>query len=141
MASAQEQAVERKLRPVYDAIDCGNLKLALKSVTAVLQARREGRPTELHCSLAQHSPPFLTRRPFSHPTCACLQKHPESCIAGALRAVVLQRSGKDDDALAAAEEVAKRTPTDEHVLQTLGLVWRATGRTAVRHTVCGSSAA
>lgn len=35
--AAQREAVERKLRPVYDAIDCGNLKLALKSVTAVLQ--------------------------------------------------------------------------------------------------------
>jgi hypothetical protein len=34
-SSAQEAAVERKLRPIYDAIDCGNLKLALKSITAV----------------------------------------------------------------------------------------------------------
>jgi len=99
-AMKEMEAVERKLRPVYDAIDCGNMKLALKSITAVVQ------------------------------------KHPESDIAAALRAVVLQRSGKTEEALAAADQVASRTPTDEHVLQTLGLVWRATGRTTVReHTL------
>lgn len=60
------------------------------------------------------------------------QKHPESHIVGALRAVVLLRSGKVAEALAAAGEVASHTPTDEHVLKTLGVVWKATGRTAVR---------
>lgn len=38
LAAAQE-AVERKLRPVYDAVDCRNYKLALKSINAVIQAR------------------------------------------------------------------------------------------------------
>jgi hypothetical protein len=37
-AAAQEQ-VERKLRPVYEAVDCRNYKLALKSVNTLLQAR------------------------------------------------------------------------------------------------------
>ena len=39
MAAAQE-VVERKLRPVYDAVDCRNYKLALKSINAIIQVRR-----------------------------------------------------------------------------------------------------
>jgi hypothetical protein len=39
-AAAAQEAVERKLRPVYDAVDCRNYKLGLKSVTAIIQARR-----------------------------------------------------------------------------------------------------
>jgi hypothetical protein len=53
-------------------------------------------------------------------------------IALALRAVVLERSGKPEEALAAASEVAAQTPTDEHVLHTLTLVWKATGRPEAR---------
>jgi hypothetical protein len=61
-----------------------------------------------------------------------VQKHPESHIARALRAVILERSGKPAEALSAAEELAALTPTDEHVLHTLTLVWKAVGRTEVR---------
>ena len=56
--------MERKLRPIYDAIDCGNLKLALKGITAVLQAR----PCLLLALLAsRHSAPtqYVTMRPFA----------------------------------------------------------------------------
>jgi len=94
--AAQEAQLERKLRPVYDSIDSGQLKTALKSVNALLQ------------------------------------KHPDFALAGALRAVVLQRSGKAEEAVAAAAEVARLVPTEEHVLHTLNLVWKATGNTAVR---------
>lgn len=62
----------------------------------------------------------------------CEQKHPESQIAGALKAVVLSRTGKAEEAAAAADAVAATVPTDEHVLHTLGLVWKAAGQHAVR---------
>ena len=106
--------MERKLRPIYDAIDCGNLKLALKSITAVREVR--------HCSLVACYVRFW-RDAASAQCCDHVR---------ALRAVVLLRSGKVAEALAAAGEVASHTPTDEHVLKTLGVVWKATGRTAVR---------
>jgi hypothetical protein len=37
LAAAQE-VMERKLRPVYDAVDCRNYKLALKSINTIIQA-------------------------------------------------------------------------------------------------------
>ena len=42
LAAAQD-VVERKLRPVYDAVDCRNYKLALKSINAIIQARERCR--------------------------------------------------------------------------------------------------
>ena len=38
--AAVQEVVERKLRPVYDAVDCRNYKLALKSINTIIQARR-----------------------------------------------------------------------------------------------------
>jgi hypothetical protein len=74
----------------------------------------------------------LTAPPLPPCVWCATQKHPESHIARALRAVILERSGKPAEALSAAEELAALTPTDEHVLHTLTLVWKAAGRTEVR---------
>jgi len=69
------------------------------------------------------------------------KKHPESGTAAALRAYLLQRCGRPAEALAAAEELARRTPTDEQVLSTLTLVWRACGRPEVRPPAAAAAAA
>ena len=53
LAAAQE-VVERKLRPVYDAVDCRNYKLALKSINAVIQARRAQHRTRRKRTHAAH---------------------------------------------------------------------------------------
>ena len=48
LAAAQE-VVERKLRPVYDAVDCRNYKLALKSINAIIQVRRARSTSQRRC--------------------------------------------------------------------------------------------
>jgi hypothetical protein len=149
-AAAAAEQVERKLRPIYEAIDCHNYKLALKSVNALIQARRQR---------AQAARAACDERAKTRGSCSCgacalrlpadasaagraaaAQKHPESHIAKALRAVVLERSGKPAEALAAADELARETPTDEHVLHTLTLVWKPAGKPEVRGGGAGRDA-
>ncbi|GBF93925.1 hypothetical protein Rsub_06174 [Raphidocelis subcapitata] len=59
---------------------------------------------------------------------AGVQKHPEHHNMRALRAVALERTGRADEALKAAEEVLACAPVDEGVYHTLTYVLRPTGR-------------
>eukprot|EP00898_Chlorokybus_atmophyticus_P003920 jgi/Chlat1/4529/Chrsp29S08894 len=84
MAEAAAAVEERRVRPVYEAIDAGNNKLALKL-------------------MAQHD-----------------RKHGDaSGLIRALRALVLERSGKPEEAFALCEEVRGLNPSNEHILNTL----------------------
>jgi hypothetical protein len=148
-AAAAAEQVERKLRPIYEAIDCHNYKLALKSVNALIQARRQ-RAGCMRSVRQMHKDPRsracgapalrLPADASAAGRAAAAQKHPESHIAKALRAVVLERSGKPAEALAAADELARETPTDEHVLHTLTLVWKPAGKPEVRGGGAGRDA-
>ena len=84
--------MNRKLRPIYDALDARNYKLSLKLCTAALQKTDAG-------------------------------------LIKALKAVTLERLGRPEDALALCREVKDnlRPPADDHLLNTLMMVFKATG--------------
>ena len=86
--------MNRKLRPIYDALDARNYKLSLKLCTAALQKTDAG-------------------------------------LIKALKAVTLERLGRPEDALALCREVRDtlRPPADDQLLNTLMMVFKATGCT------------
>ena len=92
LARAHIAAMNRKLRPIYDALDARNYKLSLKLCTAALQKTDAG-------------------------------------LIKALKAVTLERLGRPEDALALCREVKDnlRPPADDHLLNTLMMVFKATG--------------
>ena len=94
LARAHIDAMNRKLRPIYDALDARNYKLSLKLCTAALQKTDAG-------------------------------------LIKALKAVTLERLGRPEDALALCREVKDnlRPPADDHLLNTLMMVFKATGCT------------
>ncbi|KAL1922256.1 uncharacterized protein VTP21DRAFT_9795 [Calcarisporiella thermophila] len=83
---------ERKLRPLYDAVDSGNNKLALQLCNKMLK------------------------------------KQPNALILKALKAVALERSNKEEEALALCDEVRKAEPADESVLQATTHVYASMGK-------------
>eukprot|EP00803_Ostreobium_quekettii_P004295 evm.model.scf_292.2 EVM.evm.TU.scf_292.2 scf_292:7318-20147(-) len=83
------EAMERRARPIYDALDARNWKAALKLANAALN------------------------------------KHKDSHLIKALKAVALERAGKLDEAFKTCEEVRLAVPVDDHVLQTLCMVYRS----------------
>ncbi|TPX37325.1 hypothetical protein SeMB42_g06936 [Synchytrium endobioticum] len=85
-------AIERKTRPIYDALDAGNPKQAL--------------------ALCNKS----------------IKKSASASIFKALKALALERLDRPEDALHVCAEVRATAPTDEPVLQTLSLVYRATSQ-------------
>lgn len=87
---------ERKVRPIYEALDARNYKQSLKLCTAVLQ-----KPGPANVQLIK-----------------------------ALKAVTLQRMGRLEEALEVCREVSGGLPhpTEELVLSTLMIVFKAAGR-------------
>ncbi|RUS28494.1 hypothetical protein BC938DRAFT_481812, partial [Jimgerdemannia flammicorona] len=59
-----------------------------------------------------------------------LKKTPDALIVKALKAVILERTGKSDEALQLCQEVKKAQPTDEAVLQATTTVYRELGKRA-----------
>eukprot|EP00899_Mesostigma_viride_P012752 jgi/Mesvir1/21478/Mv03930-RA.1 len=86
-----DRNLDRKLRPLYDAIDARNYKLALKLVNGIQQ------------------------------------KHENSLIVKALKALVLERVGKKKEAFQLCEQVRVCGPLNEHVLQTVLVVYKELG--------------
>ena len=86
--------MNRKLRPIYDALDARNYKLSLKLCTAALQKT-------------------------------------DAPLIKALKAVTLERLGRPEDALTLCREVKDnlRPPADDQLLNTLMMVFKATGCT------------
>eukprot|EP00854_Cymbomonas_tetramitiformis_P001787 gene1787-2453_t len=86
------QAEERRLRPLYDAIDSRNYKSALKIADTLLK------------------------------------KHAGNEITKVLKAITFERMGRSAEAFETVEEVRRETPTDEHTLSTMTLVYKALGK-------------
>ncbi|KAJ3054397.1 N-alpha-acetyltransferase 25, NatB auxiliary subunit [Rhizophlyctis rosea] len=57
-----------------------------------------------------------------------LKKQPDAQILKALKALALERMGRDDEAAQLCDEVKAEKPTDEVILQTLTMVYRPQGR-------------
>ncbi|CAI2168039.1 4025_t:CDS:10 [Funneliformis geosporum] len=76
---------ERKIRPIYEAIDSANYKSAL-----------------WHCN-------------------KLLKKQPNALILKALKGLILERTGKSDEALQLCAQVKENKPSDEPILQALTL--------------------
>ncbi|KAL9537039.1 hypothetical protein MBANPS3_012138 [Mucor bainieri] len=93
--SSMDYATEKKLRPLYEALDEGQNKLALQ-----------------HCT-------------------KLLKKSPDWPLAKALKALVLVRTGKDDEAFELCEQVKKVIPTDEATLQAVTMALKELGRHSV----------
>ncbi|KAI9492083.1 N-acetyltransferase B complex non catalytic subunit-domain-containing protein [Zychaea mexicana] len=83
---------EKKLRPLYEAIDEGQTKLALQHTTKLLK------------------------------------KNPDWPLVKALKAVVLVRTGKDDEAAALCQQVKKSIPTDNATLQACTMAYNELGQ-------------
>nr|CAG8463167.1 6133_t:CDS:10 [Entrophospora candida] len=83
---------ERRLRPIYEAIDNFNYKFALQQCNKILK------------------------------------KQPEALIVKTLKGLVLERTGKQDEALKLCEQVKEKNPIDEAVLQALTLVYLSMGK-------------
>ncbi|ORX47178.1 hypothetical protein DM01DRAFT_1339199 [Hesseltinella vesiculosa] len=86
-----DYATEKKLRPLYDAIDDGQYKLAMQ----------------------------LANR--------YLKKSPNWALVKALKAVVLIRTGKDDEAKELCIEVKKAIPADQDTLQAVTIAFKELG--------------
>uniref|UniRef100_A0A674ALQ0 N-alpha-acetyltransferase 25, NatB auxiliary subunit n=1 Tax=Salmo trutta TaxID=8032 RepID=A0A674ALQ0_SALTR len=88
---------DRRLRPIYDYLDNGNNKMAIQQADKLLKKHKD-----LHCL-------FL----------ACRSPSPQ-----VLKAIGLQRTGKQDEAFSLAQEVATLEPTDDNSLQALTILYR-----------------
>ncbi|KAI8921305.1 N-acetyltransferase B complex non catalytic subunit-domain-containing protein [Powellomyces hirtus] len=86
-------ALERKLRPIYEALDSYNNKQAVALCTKALK------------------------------------KQGDAIIIKSLKAVALDRLGRDDEALEICEEIRKTNPTDEAVLQYIVMVYKGCKKT------------
>ncbi|KAI8642749.1 N-acetyltransferase B complex non catalytic subunit-domain-containing protein [Parasitella parasitica] len=93
--SSMDYATEKKLRPLYEALDEGQNKLALQ-----------------HCT-------------------KLLKKSPDWPLAKALKALVLVRTGKDDESFEICEQVKKTIPTDDATLQALTMSLKELGKHSV----------
>ncbi|ORX87429.1 TPR-like protein [Basidiobolus meristosporus CBS 931.73] len=82
---------ERRLRPIYDAIDNQNYKQALQLCSKILK------------------------------------KQNDILIVQALKALTLERTGKEEEALEICKFIKKRMPIDEPTLQIVGMVYRSLG--------------
>ncbi|KAH7301648.1 hypothetical protein KP509_23G036000 [Ceratopteris richardii] len=82
---------ERRLRPLWDAIDCRQYKTALKLATSLLS------------------------------------KHPDSTYLIVLKALVLERMGKTDEALDLCKQAKESEPIDDLTLSTLQIVYQRLG--------------
>ncbi|CAO3630245.1 unnamed protein product [Cunninghamella blakesleeana] len=86
-----DHLTERKLRPLYDAIDDGQYKIGL-----------------------QHANKFL-------------KKSPNWGLVKALKAIILLRTGKEEEAKELCLEVKKGIPTDEATLQAITIAYKELG--------------
>ncbi|KAG2212015.1 hypothetical protein INT46_001275 [Mucor plumbeus] len=93
--SSMDYATEKKLRPLYEALDEGQNKMALQ-----------------HCA-------------------KLLKKSPDWPLVKALKALVLVRTGKDDEAFELCEQVKKVIPTDEATLQAITMALKELGKHSV----------
>ncbi|RUP44220.1 hypothetical protein BC936DRAFT_149757 [Jimgerdemannia flammicorona] len=85
-------------------------------------------PRRPHCQgIFDSSPPDSGFSPFST---RINRPHPAPLPAQALKAVILERTGKSDEALQLCQEVKKAQPTDEAVLQATTTVYRELGKRA-----------
>lgn len=128
-----DAALERKLRPLYEAIDGRQFKQALKLAAAALQASTALLISSVRCAgMAQRHilcTWAIVKTMDNPPALRHAQKYPNNQLIRALKSVTLQRmGGRDEEALELADEVAKETPTDEQVLYTLGLTWQGAGK-------------
>ncbi|KAG6541822.1 hypothetical protein Mapa_016838 [Marchantia paleacea] len=87
MLGSRGGITERRLRPLWDAIDTRNYKSALKLATSLLA------------------------------------KHPDSTYVVALKALVLERIGKPDEALVLCKHAKDTGPVDDLTLSTLQMVY------------------
>ncbi|RIA93418.1 N-acetyltransferase B complex non catalytic subunit-domain-containing protein [Glomus cerebriforme] len=83
---------ERKVRPIYEAIEIANYKSALSQCNKLLK------------------------------------KQPEALILKALKALILERTGKAEEALQLCAQVKEKKPIDEAVLQAITMVYRSLGK-------------
>ncbi|KAG2237856.1 N-acetyltransferase B complex non catalytic subunit-domain-containing protein [Thamnidium elegans] len=90
-----DYATEKKLRPLYDALDEGQNKMALQ-----------------HCA-------------------KLLKKSPDWPLVKALKALVLVRTGKEEEALQLCDQVKKAIPTDEATLQAVTMALKELGKHSV----------
>ncbi|RHZ56831.1 hypothetical protein Glove_396g53 [Diversispora epigaea] len=83
---------ERKIRPIYEAIDNNSLKSALQQCNKLLK------------------------------------KQPEALILKALKGLILERTGKTEEALKLCDQVKEKKPIDEPILQALTMVYKSLGK-------------
>ncbi|GBB94039.1 hypothetical protein RclHR1_02280012 [Rhizophagus clarus] len=83
---------ERKIRPIYEAIEISNYKSALTQCNKLLK------------------------------------KQPEALILKALKGLILERTGKTEEALQLCSQVKEKKPFDEPILQALTMVYRPLGK-------------
>ncbi|CAB4440911.1 unnamed protein product [Rhizophagus irregularis] len=83
---------ERKIRPIYEAIEISNYKSALSQCNKLLK------------------------------------KQPEALILKALKGLILERTGKSEEALQLCSQVKEKKPSDEPILQALTMVYRSLGK-------------
>ncbi|RUS21743.1 N-acetyltransferase B complex non catalytic subunit-domain-containing protein [Endogone sp. FLAS-F59071] len=91
---------ERRLRPLYELIDNGQYKPALQLANKLLKKTPD----------------------------ALLVKVRTKLLGYALKAVALERTGKEEDALVLCQEIKKARPTDEAILQATTMVYRELGK-------------
>ncbi|KAI8048031.1 N-acetyltransferase B complex non catalytic subunit-domain-containing protein [Gilbertella persicaria] len=90
-----DYTLEKKLRPLYEALDEGQNKIALQ-----------------HCT-------------------KLLKKNPDWPLVKALKALVLVRTGKEQEAFELCEQVKKVVPTDEATLQAVTMSLKELGKHAM----------
>ena len=140
---AADLVLERRLRPIYEMLDSRNLKGALKLINGLMQkpggdhpqikVRRQGGPITWkmeiilsHLSVSHYRRLFSVNHahiailPF-----ACLECSHEFCIPQVLRALVLERLGKPEEALALCREVKESGAADERTLLDLATIFSA----------------
>lgn len=92
MAGSKDGVAERKLRPLWDAIESRQYKSALKQVSALLA------------------------------------KHPTSTYLAALKGLVLERTGRPEEALALCQQAKEKGPVDDLTLNALQIVYQRLDR-------------
>ncbi|CAG8502005.1 8272_t:CDS:10 [Acaulospora morrowiae] len=90
--SSGPEVSERKIRPIYEALDSNNYKSALQQCNKLLK------------------------------------KQPDALVLKGLKALILERTGKPEEALKLCDEVKEGKPIDEQILQALTMVYKSLGK-------------
>jgi len=114
-------ALERKLQPIYDAIDSRSYKVRFKIIHAFCCVKKSD------CCFIISNTLNTLQNALKH-TDAALKKYPGNQLLSALKAYALQRTGKSDEALATLQSIADKGPESERVLHTMTFTYRAAGK-------------